>query len=177
MTIQSNTPRTHVPMSKAIKARVATLAAVGILYPTMALGAALCATTMFSGAAYAAEAPAATQPMASMNAAPAEFQKKTYALRGSVTVEQRGDRTVLVFSDDFRTKKGPDLKVFLSRHNVANATGDNATTDAIRLGELTSNKGAQEYLLPEGVNLADYSSVLVHCEAFSKLWGGADLTS
>lgn len=108
--------------------------------------------------------------------APATFQKKTYALKGSVTVEHRGDQTVLVFSDDFKTKKGPDLKVFLSKNAVSDATGSNATTDAIRLGALTSNKGAQEYVLPAGVTLSDYSSVLVHCEAFSKLWGGADIT-
>ena len=170
----TNTSKTNV--SKAIKARVATLAAVGILYPTAALGAALCATTMFSGPAYAAEAPAAIVQVAQTASTPVSFQKKTYALKGSVTVEQRGDRTVLVFSDDFKTKRGPDLKVFLSKNAVSDATGTNATTQAVRLGELTSNRGGQEYVLPEGVNLSEYSSVLVHCEAFSKLWGGADLT-
>lgn len=113
---------------------------------------------------------------ADMTSTPAKFQKKTYALKGAVTVEQRGEQTVLVFSDDFRTKKGPDLKVFLSKNAVASATGANATTDAIRLGALTSNKGAQEYVLPAGVSLSDYASVLVHCEAFSKLWGGADIS-
>jgi len=162
--------------SPPAKARFATLAAIGVIYPVAALGAALCATTMFSGSAYAAEAPAAVVQMAKADAQPVSFQKKTYALKGSVTVEQRGNRTVIVFSDDFKTKKGPDLKVFLSKHDIANATGDNATTDAIRLGALQSNKGAQEYILPEGVNLTDFNSVLVHCEAFSKLWGGADVS-
>jgi hypothetical protein len=108
--------------------------------------------------------------------APAQFQKKTYALKGSITVEQRGDQTVIVFSDDFRTKKGPDLKVFLSKNAVSATTGTNATTDAVRLGALSSNKGAQEYILPAGLSLSDYASVLVHCEAFSKLWGGADIS-
>lgn len=107
---------------------------------------------------------------------PVKFQKKTYALKGAVTVEQRGEQTVLVFSDDFRTKKGPDLKVFLSKNAVSTATGTNATTDAVRLGALSSNKGAQEYVLPAGITLSDYASVLIHCEAFSKLWGGADLS-
>lgn len=111
-----------------------------------------------------------------MKSTPVKFQKKTYALKGAVTVEQRGEQTVLVFSDDFRTKKGPDLKVFLSKNAVSAATGANATTDAVRLGVLTSNKGAQEYVLPAGVTLSDYASVLVHCEAFSKLWGGADIS-
>jgi hypothetical protein len=142
----------------------------------------LTTAALFSSPVYAApqqmsdNAPEAMMDHKQAMTAPATFQKKTYALKGSVTVEQRGDQTVLVFSDDFRTKKGPDLKVFLSKNTVSDATGSNATTDAIRLGELTSNKGAQEYALPTGVSLSDYSSVLVHCEAFSKLWGGADIS-
>lgn len=171
MSYNAQTPQSRTSR----KARAATLAAVGMAYPVMALGIALCGVTLLSGSAHAAEAPAAAVQMTKADQAPAIFQKKTYALDGSVTVEQRGDQTVLVFSDDFKTRKGPDLKVFLSKNTVASANGDNATTDAIRLGALISNKGTQEYVLPQGVNLADYSSVLVQCEAFSKLWGGADL--
>ena len=161
-------------MTNAIKARFATLAAVGVLYPAAALGAALCATTMFGTIAHAAPA-AATAQAGSQTLAQADFQKKTYALKGGITVEQRGSDTVIVFSDDFRTKNGPDLKVFLSRNDVAASTGANATTDAIKLGVLKDNRGAQEYVLPAGVDIADFNSVLVHCEAFSKLWGGADI--
>ena len=119
----------------------------------------------------AIEAPAQTQTLAQ-----ADFQKKTYALRGDVRVEQRGSQTVIVFSEDFRTRSGPDLKVFLSRNDVASSTGTNATVGAIKLGVLKDNRGAQEYVLPAGVNITDFNSVLVHCEAFSKLWGGADIT-
>ena len=146
--------------------------------------ATLTTAALFSMPVFAAPAPlqaTETTPTAMMDhkqadMTPATFQKKTYALKGAVTVEQRGEQTVLIFSDDFRTKKGPDLKVFLSKNTVSDATGENATTDAVRLGALTSNKGGQEYVLPEGVTLSDYSSVLVHCEAFSKLWGGADIS-
>ncbi len=166
-------------MTKPINARLTTLAAVGIAYPVAALLAALCAGAMFSGTAHAADinrAPAAQQvSMEVKTSAPAAFQKKTYGLKGSITVEQRGSSTFIVFSDDFKTKRGPDLKVFLSRNDVAGSTGTNAVPASIRLGELKSNRGGQEYELPAGVNIADYGSVLVHCEAFSKLWGGADL--
>lgn len=165
-------PQTNI--SRAVRARIATVAALGVIYPAAALGAALCATTMFSGSAFAAEAPAATQITYSQSA-PVEFQKKSFSLKGSVTIEQRGDHTVIVFSDDFRTKNGPDLKVFLSKQSVANATGRSATSQAVRLGVLQSNKGAQEYVLPKGINIADFNSLLVHCEAYSKLWGGVDI--
>ena len=165
----------------AIRTRFAALAAVGVFYPAAALGAALCTTTMFGSVAQAAPAPAPAPAAAvavasgTQTLAQAGFQKKTYALKGGITVEQRGSQTVIVFSDDFRTKNGPDLKVFLSRNDVASSTGTNATSNAIRLGELKDNRGGQEYVLPEGVNIADFNSVLVHCEAFSKLWGGADI--
>ena len=161
----------------AVRARFATLAAVGVFYPAAALGAALCATTMFGTMAHAAPAPAPAAAVASgtQQLAQADFQKKTYSLKGGITVEQRGSQTVIVFSDDFRTKNGPDLKVFLSRNDVASSTGTNATSNAVRLGKLKDNRGGQEYVLPAGVNIADFNSVLVHCEAFSKLWGGADI--
>jgi hypothetical protein len=164
---------------KALKARIATIAALSVFYPAAALGAALCATTMFGTMAHAAPAsltvPAVEAPVQTQTLAQADFQKKTYSLRGGITVEQRGSQTVIVFSEDFRTRSGPDLKVFLSRNDVASSTGTNATSQSIKLGVLKDNHGAQEYVLPEGVNIADFNSVLVHCEAFSKLWGGADI--
>lgn len=166
---------TQTKQRKQVRARIATLAALGIIYPTAGLGAALCATTMFSGMAHAADTPAIVQ-VAQTPSAPISFQKKTFSLKGSVSIEQRGGQTVLVFSENFRTKNGPDLKLFLSKSPIDKATGDNATTDAVRLGVLKSNRGAQEYVLPEGVSLSNYSSLLVHCEAYSKLWGGADLS-
>ena len=164
-------------MTKTLNARLTTLAAVGIAYPLLGIGAALCAGAMVSGTAHAADiAPAAqTASVQTQTSAPAAFQKKTYKLSGAITVEQRGSSTFIVFSDDFKTKRGPDLKVFLSRNDVASSTGTNAVPASIRLGELKSNRGGQEYELPAGVNIADFKSVLVHCEAFSKLWGGADL--
>lgn len=163
-------------MTHSIKTRFATLAAIGILYPTAALGAALCAATMFSGPAYANPAAIVQTTSLSKTAnTDLTFQKKSFALRGTVSVEQRGDKTFIVLSDDFRTKNGPDLKIFLSRKSVADATGRNATQEAILVSELTSNKGGQAYELPAGVSIADFKSILVHCEAFSKLWGGVDL--
>ena len=56
------------------KARLATLAAVGIIYPVAALGA----TTMFSGTAYAADAPATIMQIVQDQAQfqPVSFQNK-----------------------------------------------------------------------------------------------------
>lgn len=103
------------------------------------------------------------------------FIKKKKKLKGAWEVVQRGDKTFIVFADDFRAAKGPDLKIFLSPKSVSDVNGDTAVNGSLNIGELKATKGAQEYEVPAGVNLSDYSSVLVHCEAYSVLWGGGDL--
>jgi len=103
------------------------------------------------------------------------FIKKSKKLKGGWEVVQRDGNTYIQFAEDFRAAGGPDLKVFLSPIDVATVTGDTAINGAVLLGELTKTKGAQEYLVPAGVDLNDFESVLVHCEAYSILWGGGNL--
>ena len=114
-----------------------------------------------------------------MTAAPVNlgqsFVKKKYKIKGHWSVVQENGRTLIRFSDDFKTKNGPDLKVFLSPQSVGEVTGETVLDGAVTLGVLKSNKGSQDYLLPKGVSLANFSSVLIHCEAFSVLWGGGSL--
>lgn len=102
------------------------------------------------------------------------FVKKKKKLKGSWEIVQRDGNTYVKFADDFRSAGGPDLKVFLSPLDVATVTGDTAVNGSINLGELQSKKGAQEYLVPAGVDISEYSSVLVHCEQYAILWGGGD---
>ncbi len=104
-----------------------------------------------------------------------DFVKKQYSIKGDWQILQKDGQTILRLSDDFKTKKGPDLKIFLSPQTVANVTGTTATQGAVLLSELQSNKGGQDYVVPSTINLANFSSVLIHCEAFSVLWGGGDL--
>lgn len=103
------------------------------------------------------------------------FVKKKKTLKGAWEVVERDGKSFIVFGDDFRAAKGPDLKIFLSPQTVSDVTGKTAINGAINIGELKATKGRQEYEIPAGVNLADFNSVLVHCEAYSVLWGGGDL--
>lgn len=104
-----------------------------------------------------------------------DFIKKSKKLMGSWSVVERDGKTFIVFADDFRAAKGPDLKIFLSPKSVADATGKNAVDGSLNIGELKKTKGTQEYEVPAGVDLSAYGSVLVHCEAYSVLWGGGNL--
>ena len=103
------------------------------------------------------------------------FVKKSKKLKGDWELVQREGKTFLVFGDTFRAAGGPDLKIFLSPQSLADVTGKTATQGALNIGELKKTKGVQEYEVPAGVDLSAYSSVLVHCEAYSVLWGGSDL--
>lgn len=103
------------------------------------------------------------------------FAKKKYKIKGHYSIETRDGHTVLRLSEDFKTKSGPDLKIFLSPLTTDAVTGANATQGSVPLGALKTNKGGSEYILPEGLDLSLYSSVLIHCEAYSVLWGAASL--
>jgi hypothetical protein len=78
-------------------------------------------------------------------------------------------------SDDFNTKNGPDLKLFLSPNKVENLTGKTALNQAVRLSVLKSNKGGQDYVIPVTIDITEFGSILIHREAFSVLWGGANI--
>ena len=121
------------------------------------------ATPGFAQSATAASAEAAqNQP----------FFKKKYKIKGTWSLENRAGKTFVTFSDDFKTKNGPDLKIFLSPKSASEVTGKTAIDAALNLGVLKSNKGAQEYEIPAGTDLSQYATVLVHCEAYAILWGG-----
>lgn len=104
-----------------------------------------------------------------------KFTKKRYSVNGSWSLSTVDGRRIIRFSDDFKTKSGPDLKVFLTPKNFDSLDRKTATDGAVKLGVLQSNKGAQFYTIPEDVDLNDFRSVIVHCEAYSVLWGGFDI--
>ncbi len=100
---------------------------------------------------------------------------KQYKIKGAWEIENRNGQTVIKFKDGFKTKGGPDLKVFLSKKNISDVNGKNATTDSILISTLKNKKGDQEYVLPANIDINDYASLLIHCEAFSVLWGGTNI--
>lgn len=103
------------------------------------------------------------------------FFKKKYRIKGTWSLVERDGKNFITFSDDFKTKNGPDLKIFLSPTSADNVKGKNAIDGSLNIGALKSNKGAQEYEIPAGTDLTQFSTVLVHCEAYSILWGGGTL--
>ena len=107
---------------------------------------------------------------------PTTFQKKKEKITGSFSIETNAGKTFIVFSNDFKTKKGPDLQLVLSTLEFAKTNGKNAMKNqAISLGLLKSNKGAQRFEVPANIDLAKFKCVLIHCVKYDRLWGGASL--
>jgi len=103
------------------------------------------------------------------------FVKKRYNIEGTAKIETVGNETHLILSDDFNTKNGPDLKVFLTTKPIEDLSGKDVLPNGHKLGVLKSRKGGQTYIIPADVDLSDYKSIVIHCEAFTVLWGGFDL--
>ncbi|MBX2844641.1 MAG: DM13 domain-containing protein [Saprospiraceae bacterium] len=103
------------------------------------------------------------------------FQKLNYSVKGSWSLVEEDGQTYLELNETFSTQSGPDLKLFVTKTNLDRLNGSNAIQDAALISRLKRSNGIQRYLIPEGVDLSDYATLLIHCERFSKPWAGAKL--
>ncbi len=133
------------------------------------------ATTVLGAANLTFAAEPTTAVAMIKSAASGSFEKSTFKINGDWKIVKENGQTIFRVSEDFKTKNGPDLKLFLSPDAVRDVTGSTATNNAIRLGVLKSSAGSQDYVIPANIDLSQFRSILIHCEAYSKLWGGANL--
>lgn len=103
------------------------------------------------------------------------WDKETYSTSGQWKIVRNGDNHYVVLDGDFKTRKAPDLKLFLSTKPASELTNKNATANAVRIAKLDSIDGAQRYRLPSSVDLDDYKTLMIHCEKYSKLWSTGSL--
>lgn len=86
---------------------------------------------------------------------------------GQAKVIKLGDGSNFLRLEDFRSTNGPDLYVYLST--------DKGNSDFVNLGRLKGNIGDQNYKIPAGADLSKYDTALIWCQAFSVLFGSAEL--
>jgi Electron transfer DM13 len=108
---------------------------------------------------------------ANVEVAGGEFVSIAHQGRGAATVVELpgGDRKLTL--TDFETDSGPDLRLYVSTSDPAEA----GLGDFEDLGGLKGNVGNQQYALPEGLDLERYSTVVVWCRAFSVAFTSAAL--
>lgn len=98
--------------------------------------------------------------------------KKYYTVSGNWSVVAEGSKTYIVLHSNFKTSKGPDLKLFLTKKNVSSIGKSEAIEKhGILLGKLKSLKGEQRYLIPNNISISEFKSLVVHCQKYTKVWG------
>jgi len=93
------------------------------------------------------------------------FESLAHPTSGDAEVIQDGGRLVLQLRD-YETDPGPDLRLYLATDSRA---GDHRDLGAI------GNVGDKQVVLPEGIDLEKYSTVVIWCRAFSVGFGAAEL--
>lgn len=93
--------------------------------------------------------------------------EKNYQTSGTIQTINEDDGLYLRF-EEFQTTNGPDLFVYLIQPGTE-------TTEGISLGALKGNTGNQNYLIPEDVDLTQYSTVVIWCRAFDADFGFGEL--
>lgn len=91
-----------------------------------------------------------------------------YNAGGRVTVLKEGDKNIVRLESDFRTSTGPGLHVYLSRSGAA-------SVDGVDLGSLKAVAGEQRYPIPDNIDPATYSHVLIYCQPFRVVFAYAEL--
>ena len=106
-----------------------------------------------------------------------EFHNAEKAGKGTATVYQLADGKRVLRLSDFATDNGPDLHVRLIAADDAKDTASVAKADYVEVAKLKGNKGAQNYELPENVELDKYRVVSIWCNRFSVNFAVAPLTA
>lgn len=98
-----------------------------------------------------------------------------YIGEGNVKIVKDASGKHTLELSDFTSSAGPDLKVFLVEGSGLKDGNDVIAGKHVNLGVLQSTSGAQSYVLPDGVNPADFGSVAIFCEKYTVLFSSADL--
>jgi hypothetical protein len=91
--------------------------------------------------------------------------------KGRVSVYEH----TVYLESDFEVGPGPAFHVYLVPKPSIRLSADLKDAMFIDLGGLRAFKGSQRYVIPDGVNLKDYQSVIIWCERFGALISPADL--
>ena len=106
-----------------------------------------------------------------------EFHKAEKAGSGTATVFLLADGKRILRLSNFATDNGPDLHVRLIAADDAKDTASVAKANYVEVAKLKGNKGAQNYELPESVDLNKYRAVSIWCNRFSVHFAAAPLTA
>ncbi len=94
---------------------------------------------------------------------------------GTATIYQAGSEMILRL-DSFRVTNGPDLYVILTK-TAKPRSRVQVMAGYIEVAKLKGNIGSQNYILPRGLRLEDYQSVVIYCKPFHVVFASAELAA
>ena len=102
------------------------------------------------------------------------FRSLGHTTSGRAVALELADGRRFLRLEELRTSNGPDLFVYLSAA-AADGPRDSFDDDFVSLGRLRANQGSQNYVIPAGVSLDRYRSVVIWCRRFTYAFGAAAL--
>ncbi len=93
---------------------------------------------------------------------------------GTATIYELPAGNRILRFEDFRSKNGPDLHVYLSTENPT-STFASLGSNEVHLGALKGNVGNQNYEIPTEIDLSLYRSVVIYCKPFKVIFSSAAL--
>jgi hypothetical protein len=105
------------------------------------------------------------------------FYNLAHISAGEAAVYQLADSSRILRLQNFSVDNGPDLYVYLVPIDpVPNASGSDIP-GYYSLGRLKGNIGDQNYEIPADLDLSQYKSVVIWCQAFAVPFAAAPLTA
>lgn len=104
-----------------------------------------------------------------------EFYDIAHDGAGTASLYLTADDEIVLRLEDFQVEDGPDLHVYLAVQDTITETEGQPLAEAIDLGELKGLVGDQTYVLPEGLVIEDYNSVVIWCVPYNVPFIGASL--
>lgn len=93
---------------------------------------------------------------------------------GQLKILKAPDGQTILRLENFQTKPGPDLYVYLAK-DPDPLFPEDVTAAFVSLGDLKGQTGNQNYVVPADINLSDWHSVAVWCDAYRVLFAVATI--
>jgi len=96
---------------------------------------------------------------------------------GEALVYQLADSSRILRLQNFSVENGPDLYVYLVPVDPVPSASGSEIAGSYSLGRLKGNVGDQNYEIPADLDLSQYKSVVIWCQAFAVPFSAAPLAT
>jgi hypothetical protein len=103
------------------------------------------------------------------------FYNVAHAGSGQAGLYQLADGSRILRLENFQVENGPDLYVYLVPLDSVPNTIGSEIAGSVSLGKLKGNVGDQNYDIPADLDLSQFKSVVIWCQAFAVPFSAAPL--